>query len=161
MPPVPQLHPARVPATGVGRALYARPGLLALVFVGGAVGTTLRYLLASRWPAGDGQWPWTTFAVNLTGSFALGALLTVLARGGSDDGVRRRLRLGLGTGLLGGYTTYSTFILETDQLLRTGHGTTAVVYALVSVVLGVAAAVVGVVAGRGVPVRRTSRGRTR
>ena len=141
-----------VPRRGV-RPLYARPSLGLLIVLGGGVGAVLRYAAEEARPAPAGGWPWTTFWINVLGSFILGTLLTALARSGPDHGWRRRARLGLGTGFCGGFTTYSTFIIEIDTLLRGGWVGLAIAYALVSVVVGVAAALVGVVAMRAVPRR--------
>lgn len=124
-----------------------------LVAAGGTLGVGLRALLGSLAPVAPGSWPWTTWTINVTGSFVLGLLLTVLQRG-PDEGRRRAVRLTAGTGVLGGFTTYSTFALEVEQLLTSGHAATGTAYALVSVVVGLAAAALGVaVAGR-VPARR-------
>jgi fluoride exporter len=116
-----------------------------VVLVGGAIGTAARAALESAFPAQPGGWPWTTFAINVTGSFLLGLLLETLSRRGPDAGLRRYLRLGLGTGVMGGYTTYSTFAVETVRLLGLGGGAVVVGlgYALGSVVLGLAAAFAG------------------
>jgi CrcB protein len=92
--------------------------------------------------------PLGTLLVNVTGSFALGALLTVLALRGDDSGRRREARLLLGTGVLGGYTTYSALAVETDTLLRDGHVALGAAYAIGSVVLGVLAATAGAATGR-------------
>lgn len=121
----------------------------ALVAVGGTLGVTVRALLEGAFPAAPGGWPWTTTAINVTGSLLLGLLLTALARRGPDAGRRRAVRLGVGTGVIGGYTTYSTFVLEVERLVTGGAVVTGVAYALVSVVLGVAAAVLGVVLAGG------------
>lgn len=127
------------------RVTLRRAGLVA---VGGALGTTARAALEMAAPAMPGGMPWTTFAINLVGSFLLGALLEVLALGGEDEGRRRIVRLLCGTGVLGGFTTYSSFVAETDQLLSGDAALTGVSYALASVVLGVCSAVVGIVAAR-------------
>lgn len=119
-----------------------------LVAAGGAVGTALRAALESLSPTQPGHWPPMTFAINLVGSFVLGALLELLIRSGPDEGWRRRVRLGCGTGVLGGFTTYSTFIVEVDRLLSGGAAATGVAYALVSVVAGIGCAVLGMAAGR-------------
>ncbi|WOC12646.1 fluoride efflux transporter CrcB [Gordonia sp. MP11Mi] len=121
---------------------------LALVFVGGAAGTALRWLAEEAWPARDGQWPVGTFVVNIVGAFVLGVLLEVLVRLGPDDGARRRFRLAVGTGFCGAFTTYSAFALELSLLGKGGHVMLAIVYALVSVCAGVVAAWVGVRAAR-------------
>jgi len=118
-----------------------------LVLAGGAAGTFVRAILEDASAAGPGEWPWTTFAVNVSGSFLLGVLVSALAARGDDTGRRRRLRLALGTGILGGFTTYSTFIVEVDQLLRDGVLGLGAAYALGSVVAGVLAAGLGVLLG--------------
>ena len=116
---------------------------LLAVFIGGAAGTTLRYLVSLAVPT-----PFGTLAVNLVGAFALGLLLEGLALRGPDAGLRRRLRLTLGTGLLGGFTTYSAFAVETARLADDGAIPAAIAYALGSVAVGVAAAALGILVAR-------------
>lgn len=118
---------------------------LALVVVGGSAGTLSRYGV-TQW-MGDGRlFPLDTFAVNISGSFLLGALLAVLlARG---DNHARDARLLLGTGFLGGYTTYSALAVQTDALLRDDHIRLGLAYAVSTVVAGLVAALIGVAAGR-------------
>ncbi|MGO1317554.1 MAG: FluC/FEX family fluoride channel, partial [Cellulomonadaceae bacterium] len=106
-------------------------------------GTALRFALERAFAPGAGEVPWVTFAINVVGSFALGLVLTGLARSGSDDGWRRAVRVGVGTGLIGGFTTYSTFILEVDRLVPVAP-VLAGGYALASVVAGIGAAALGV-----------------
>ncbi|HSK34108.1 MAG TPA: CrcB family protein [Propionicimonas sp.] len=117
---------------------------MAVIFLGAASGTTARSLLEGAWPATPGAFPWTTFSINVCGSLLLGMLLEAIAESGRDAGWRRGLRLGVGTGVLGGFTTYSTFSVETVLLLRSGHWLLATGYALASVVTGVGAAMLGV-----------------
>jgi len=112
---------------------------LALVVAGGTVGTLVRALLEDAFGAGRGEWPWATFAINVVGSFLLGLLVAALAARGGDE----RIRLALGTGVLGGFTTYSTFIVEVDRLVADGHLGLGTGYALGSVVVGVLAAAAG------------------
>lgn len=124
-----------------------------LIAVGGGAGTALRGGLENAWPASPTGWPWTTFTINVVGSFILALVVEVLLLGGPDEGWRKRVRLGVGTGVMGGFTTYSTFVVEIDQRVQHGHAVLAVAYALTSVVLGVAAAVVAMtLARRAVPV---------
>nr|WP_181445448.1 CrcB family protein [Flexivirga caeni] len=92
------------------------PALLGTVFVGGAIGTAIRSLLEDAFTVPKDSWPWTTFAINVVGAFVLGFLLEGLVRSGMDTGYRRLARLGIGTGVLGGFTTYSTFMVETTKL---------------------------------------------
>lgn len=120
----------------------------ALVAVGGAAGTLSRYGVAEAFDA-DRLFPLATFLVNVTGSFALGALLAVLLVR-DHSAPANRLRLLLGTGFLGGYTTYSALAVETDTLLRGDHVALGLTYALGSLVAGLVAAFAGVAAGRAV-----------
>ena len=115
----------------------------AVVFAGGVAGTAVRAALETALPAQPGGWPWATFVINLTGAFLLGLLLETLARRGPDEGARQLLRLGLGTGVMGGYTTYSTFAVETVRLLGAGAVLSGLGYALGTVLLGLAAALAG------------------
>ena len=126
--------------------LHHRPRLVGLVALGGTVGTALRAALGALAPAAGG-WPWATWTVNLTGAFLLGLLLEALARTGPDDGRRRDTRLLLGTGVLGGYTTYSTLALDTVRMIDAGDVRTGLLYAAGSVVLGPATAAAGIAVG--------------
>lgn len=83
----------------------------------------------------------------------LGVLLETLVRSGPDEGWRRRVRLGCGTGVLGGFTTYSTFVIEAERLLTGGHVAIRAAYALVSVVVGIACALLGIALVRRLPRR--------
>jgi CrcB protein len=121
----------------------------ALVAVGGAIGTLSRYGIAQG-VASDGLFPLATFLVNITGSFALGALLATILLRGDHSSPANRLRLLLGTGFLGGYTTYSALAVETDTLLRGDHVTLGLTYALGTVVAGFLAALAGVASARAV-----------
>lgn len=94
-----------------------------------------------------GPWPWPILVSNLTGAFALGLLLEVLARRGTDEGRRRDARLFLGTGVLGGYTTYSALAMDSLLLVGSQAWWSGGAYAVGSIALGVAAAWLGVRAG--------------
>ncbi|MGX7698017.1 fluoride efflux transporter CrcB [Gordonia polyisoprenivorans] len=133
------------PDTPAVRPLHLQPGAVVLVFVGGILGTGLRYLLEELFPTHGTGWPWATFGINLSGSFILGVLLEVLALAGPDSGWRQRIRVFVGTGFCGSYTTYSTFALETTQLGHHGALGTGIAYALVSVVAGILCAWAGIV----------------
>lgn len=137
---------APAPGGSTARPLHRSVPMLALVAAGGALGTGARYGLTFAWPVTTGSWPWATFTVNLVGAFALGFLLEALARRGEDVGRRRSLRVALGTGFLGAFTTYSSLAVETDLLVHAAAPVLAVTYALASVVAGVLAAAAGVAA---------------
>lgn len=100
------------------------PRLVAAVAVGGALGALLRWSLGEALPDGAG-FPWTTFAINVSGSLVLAALPAIAA-------VRRSqlLAVGLGTGVLGGFTTLSTCSEQTRTLLADGRTALAAAYIL-------------------------------
>jgi CrcB protein len=129
----------------VSRSAHLRPGLIALVGIGGAVGTAARYGLTQALPQ-SGGWPTATFTANLLGALLLGALLEALVRRGPEAPRAQRLRLGLGTGLLGGFTTFSSLAIEIERLIADGRGLLGLTYGLLSVVLGVGCCLAGVIA---------------
>jgi protein CrcB len=92
-------------------------------------------------------WPWATFLINCVGAFLLGFLFEYLAATGEDRGIRQAVRLCCGTGMLGAFTTYGTFILETEQRMTSGQARTVIIgvgYALISVIGGLFLAGLGV-----------------
>jgi len=127
--------------------VHLTPHLVALVFVGGSLGVLARATLDHRFPAGNG-FPAATFAINVVGALALAVLIEALTLRGSDSGHRRALRLLVGTGILGGFTTYSALAVHTDQLLRTGHVGTALIYGIGTVVVGFVASITGIAFAR-------------
>lgn len=123
--------------------MHLRWRYVGLVALGGTVGTAARYLITEAFPSWHSV-PVATLGVNVVGAFALGVLLEALSRRGSDAGLRRAIRLLIGTGFLGGFTTYSSLAVDTDALLRGGQATLALAYAVGTVVLGAGAAVAGI-----------------
>jgi CrcB protein len=119
---------------------------LLVVMAGAGLGGGLRYALggwvAQRWGA---AFPWNTLAVNLSGSFLLGLLVALSLE---RDLVSPPLRLFLGVGLLGGYTTFSTLAWESLALIQQGCLLQGAANLLGSPLLGLAAAVAGLVLGR-------------
>jgi fluoride exporter len=120
---------------------------IGLVAVGGAIGTGLRHLIITLVPKWAGV-PVATLGINVTGAFLLGVLLELLADHGIDTGWSRRVRLGVGTGGLGGFTTYSALATETATLTAAYPGR-AIAYALGTVLIGAAASIVGIWLSRG------------
>ena len=108
--------------------VHLRWQYLALVALGGTVGTALRQLLSFSVPSLAGV-PVMTMGINLLGAFLLGVLLEELMHRGPDQGRRRHLRLLLGTGVLGGFTTYSALAADAFLLLSHGRPVPALLYA--------------------------------
>ena len=114
------------------------PAALALVACGGAVGGLLRFVAVTLLPHDPGAWSWATLLVNTVGAFALAALLGVLARRPSE-----RVRLLVGTGLLGALTTFSGLAVDAVLLADAGRPGTAAAYVVVSLAALLGAAVLG------------------
>lgn len=125
------------------RPAYLRPSSLALTFVGGTLGAAAREGISLAFPAQDGI-DWAVFAINISGAFLLGVLLDALARRGPDQGRRRALRLLVGTGFMGGFTTFSSFAVGLVALLEAGSVSAALFYGLGTVLLGAAATLAGI-----------------
>jgi CrcB protein len=116
-----------------------------LAALGGALGALARWGMAAALPSSPGGWPWATLLVNLTGCLLIGVLLAVLlARFPSSPW----LRPFLATGVLGGYTTWSTFAVDTVALVDAGRAAVAGAYVAASVLGGVLAVVAGLLLGR-------------
>ncbi|GAB5348127.1 fluoride efflux transporter FluC [Alteriqipengyuania sp. 357] len=117
------------------------------VGLGGAIGAVLRYQLSRAMTAWLGEpvlgaFPWATLAANAIGGLAMGILAGCLARGFGGS-FAEPVRLMAGVGLLGGFTTFSAFTLETWLLIERGQPTTAFLYVLISVALSLGALVLG------------------
>lgn len=117
---------------------------LLVVFIGGCLGAAARYWAGLRLPTAADGWPISTLFVNLLGAFLLGFLLEGLARLGEDEGIRRIARLGVGTGFIGAFTTYSTLAVETDMLIRHSHLALAGWYIVVSLAGGIICSAAGI-----------------
>ncbi len=109
---------------------------LVLVAIGGAFGSVCRYLLGvGMFKALGPGFPYGTLAANILGGFLMGVLVSVLAlRGGADQ---EKWRLLLGVGVLGGFTTFSSFSLETGLMIERRHLEVAAVYILGSVAFSI------------------------
>ena len=118
------------------------------VMVGGAIGAGARHLVGQVMLARLGPgFPWWTLSINITGSLLMGLLVGWLARSGGSD----TTRLFLGVGILGGFTTFSSFSLEFWLLFERGAIAQAAAYVLSSVIVGIAACGLGMLLMRQLP----------
>ena len=132
----------RFPHRRYGRV---EPDVLAVIAVGGMLGAAARFKLAEALPSSPGHFPWATFWTNLSGSFLLGFLLIVLLERFPPT---RYVRPFVATGILGAFTTMSTYTVETALLMKDDHAATAVLYGVGSVVAGVFLAYAGIAIAR-------------
>ena len=113
---------------------------LAAIAVGGALGALARWGVAEALPHGRGQFPWNTLVANVSGCFLIGVLMVLVIERWPG---RTLIRPFFGTGILGGFTTFSTYAVDTRTLLAAGHGVTAVEYVAATLLLGLVAVVAG------------------
>ncbi len=106
--------------------------VLGLVSGGGVLGALARYGLATAWPHPPGGFPWATFVTNVAGCLLIGVLMAVWA-------THRLLRPFLGTGVLGGFTTFSTYAVDVQRMVTAGQARTALLYLAGTLVCALAA----------------------
>jgi fluoride exporter len=120
-----------------------------LIFIGGGLGALGRWgfgLMAARlW---GNAWPWGTLSVNVIGGFAMGLVMGHLMKTGAMTPTNDNWRAFLATGILGGFTTFSAFSLETARMIEAGHWQDAGLYSIASVVLCVVAVFAGMALAR-------------
>ena len=116
--------------------------VLAAIAAGGALGAVAREVVGESWPTAPGGFPWGTFLINVSGCLLIGILMAVL---GGLSTHHRLVRPFLGVGILGGFTTFSTYAVQSHELVRSGHPVVAMVYLGGTVLAALLAVVVGVV----------------
>ncbi len=99
--------------------------ILGAIATGGALGALARYGLSMAWPHRPGEFPWATFVTNVSGCLFIGALMVLITEVWS---AHRLLRPFLGVGVLGGFTTFSTYTVDIQQLVAAGSARTGLVY---------------------------------
>jgi CrcB protein len=142
----PDVTPDDVRTSEVDHALVRdRLDVLGVIAAGGALGAAARFAAGELWqPASDGV-PWTTLGINVIGSCLLGLLMFYVTDVWPP---RRYVRPFLGVGVLGGFTTFSTYALETRRLLSQGQAGVALAYLVGTLVLALGAVVAGALLGR-------------
>lgn len=123
----------------------ANGDVLAVIAAGGALGSAARYGVAQALPHAPGAVAWSTVVVNVTGAFLLGAVMVLVLEVWPPQ---RYLRPFLGVGVLGGYTTFSTFMADTATMVHEGRAGPAAAYAVASLLVGLASAWGGLAVGR-------------
>lgn len=128
----------------------AQPDVLVAISLGGMLGASARYGIARWIPTAPHGFPWATFWTNLSGSFLLGFLLVLLLERFPPT---KLLRPFLATGIIGAFTTMSTYEVETALLIKNGHAATGLLYGFGSLAAGLVLAYAGILAGRLTPAR--------
>jgi fluoride exporter len=118
--------------------------LLGVVAAGGVLGSLARYAAGLALPHASGGFAWATFLVNVSGSLAMGVLMAWIW---SMERPHPRLRPFLGVGVLGGWTTFSSFALDAHTMLDAGRGGLAAAYVVGSLAAGLVAVALGLAAG--------------
>lgn len=131
-------HPEAAPPAPVRRREPARgqAPVIAVVAVGGALGATARYGGSLLWPTPTDAFPWTTLLVNTVGCAVIGVFMVIISEAWA---AHRLVRPFFGTGVLGGFTTFSTYAVDIQQLVRSGHARTGLAYLVVTLLTALAA----------------------
>ncbi|MEV5548384.1 fluoride efflux transporter CrcB [Streptomyces sp. NPDC052309] len=149
-----------IQSPGVRPAAVRRPDwrgqapVVAVVALGGAVGACARYAASLWWPTRTGGFPWTTFWVNVVGCAVIGVFMVLITEVWA---AHRLVRPFFGTGVLGGFTTFSTYAVDGRQLLAAGHTRTAMAYLAATPLAALAAVWLAAWAARRVLNRRRQR----
>ena len=113
---------------------------VAVVAAGGAIGALARWGVAEALPHDSGRFPWDTLLTNVAGCFLIGILMVLVVEVVPG---RRLVRPFFGTGILGGFTTFSTYAVDSRTLLAAGRPLVAAAYVVATLLLGLAAVVAG------------------
>lgn len=119
--------------------------VLAAIAIGGATGALARWGIGTAFPVPATGFPWATFVINVTGCALIGVLMVFITEVFTQ---RKLIRPFLGVGILGGYTTFSTYIVDIQRLINNGHGGTGLIYLAGTIVAALLAAEAGITAAR-------------
>ncbi|MGO4463582.1 CrcB family protein [Streptomyces sp. M-16] len=112
--------------------------VLTAIAAGGALGASARFGVSLLWPTGPGAFPWATFWINVSGCALIGVLMVLISEGGRSA-PHPLVRPFVGVGVLGGFTTFSTYAVEFSGLLDAGRAEVALAYAGFTVVAALGA----------------------
>ena len=141
----------------VAPVLRGQAAITASVAVGGAAGAAARWILAAIFPTPPGGFPMATFGINVSGCLLMGVLVVLVTEARRAHPI---LRPFLGVGVLGGFTTFSTYAVEAHQLLTDHHLAVAALYLVATIVAALVAVILGLSATRrlaGLPALRRTR----
>lgn len=141
------------------RRVSTRPQVLDVtltIALGGALGAIARYGVSTAWPHAPGGFPWATFTIDVAGCLLIGALMVVLTEVAGRP--HRLVRPFLGVGILGGFTTFSTYTVEVQRLIAGGHPFLASAYLFGTVGAALVAVQIGIIAARLLTRPRTRKG---
>ncbi|MEV5508200.1 fluoride efflux transporter CrcB [Streptomyces orinoci] len=124
------------PAEHRRRARREQWPVVCAVSVGGAAGAAARYGMSLLWPTPAGAFPWTTFVINVAGCAVIGVFMVVITEVWA---AHRLVRPFFGTGILGGFTTFSTYAVDIQRLVQSGHAATALAYLALTMVCALTA----------------------
>ncbi|MES5820224.1 fluoride efflux transporter CrcB [Streptomyces sp. RG80] len=146
----PEAERLRTPRQPVARG---QAPVVAVVALGGALGATARYALSLWWPVHPGGFPWATFWTNVVGCAVIGVFMVLI----TDVWAAHRLvRPFFGTGVLGGFTTFSTYAVDIRKLADSGHPGTGLAYLAATLLAALTAVWLAATATRRVLKRRQS-----
>lgn len=144
------IDPGTPPPATRGRGLRGQLVPIAVVALGGALGACGRYAVGLAWPTPSGHFPTSTLVVNVVGCALMGAFMVLVTTRWQTHPL---LRPFFGTGVLGGFTTFSTYEVEAHGLVQSGHLVTALIYLVGTLVAALAAVSVGAALTRAVALR--------
>ncbi|KUO14449.1 fluoride efflux transporter CrcB [Streptomyces dysideae] len=151
---VPETESLRARPRPARASVWRGQGSIVLVVaLGGGVGATARYAASLWWPAQVGGFPWATFWTNVVGCAVIGVFMVVI----TDVWAAHKLvRPFFGTGVLGGFTTFSTYAVDIQKLVDTGHPRTGLAYLAATLLAALTAVWLAVAVTRRVLKRRQS-----
>ncbi|MGW6736508.1 fluoride efflux transporter CrcB [Streptomyces sp. NPDC055013] len=144
----PDTESLRAPRPPAGRT---QAPIIAVVALGGAIGATARYAVSLWWPAQPGGFPWATFWINVVGCAMIGVLMVIITE---VRPAHRLVRPFVGTGVLGGFTTFSTYAVDIQQLVDSGQPRTGLAYLAATLIAALTAVWLATAATRRVLKRR-------
>ena len=147
-------HGARPDLAPRPRWPHFQSSVVASVFAGGCIGGLVRYLITKHWSSPDDRFPWSTFTINIAGAFVLAVLIVIVSDVLRDSTYARPL---IGTGFCGALTTFSSVVVEADELIAHGHAGLATTYVVTSIIAGLVVASLGVALARAFAERRPAR----